>query len=75
MAAIAAKRGAETLDFMIPSAITTDRDNFWDPVHYRAAIAAIVIEGLVKGESPDAARLTPRPATGAAAQAAAHEAE
>lgn len=62
VAAIAAKHGAETLDFMIPSAITTDRDSFWDPVHYRVPIAARLAEGLVRGESPDAVRLTPRPA-------------
>lgn len=58
VAAIAARRGAETLDFMIPSPVTTERDNFWDPVHYRAAVAAIVVQGLVAGESPDGVRLT-----------------
>lgn len=26
-------------DFMIPSPITADDDNYWDPLHYRAAIA------------------------------------
>lgn len=59
VAEIAARRGAETLDFMIPSSITLTRDNYWDPVHYRAPIATRLVEGLVRGESPDAVRLTP----------------
>lgn len=59
VAAIARRRGAEALDFQIPSSITRDRDNFWDPVHYRQAIATRVTRGLVDGASPDAVVLTP----------------
>jgi hypothetical protein len=59
VAAIAAENGAEVLDFMIPSSITQEKDNYWDPVHYRVPIAARLAEGLAKGESPDAVRLTP----------------
>jgi len=58
VAKIAAETGAQALDFMIPSAITRDRDNYWDPLHYRVPIAARLAEGLAKGESPDAVRLT-----------------
>ncbi|MBV8916265.1 MAG: hypothetical protein JOZ05_24915, partial [Acetobacteraceae bacterium] len=39
VAAVAAETGAEAIDFMIPSAITRDKDNYWDPVHYRVPIA------------------------------------
>jgi len=60
VAAIARAHGAEALDFQIPSAITRDRDNFWDPVHYRAAVATSITEALVHGASPDAVVLVPR---------------
>lgn len=59
VAAIGRRRGAEVLDFQIPSAITQNRDNFWDPLHYRQSIATRVTEGLVRGASPDALVLTP----------------
>ena len=59
VADIARRHGTETLDFMVPSAITNDRDNFWDPVHYRQSVAALVTEGLVRGSSPDARLLSP----------------
>ncbi len=58
VALIAAENGAEALDFMIPSAITLNRDNYWDPLHYRVPIAAELAEALAKGESRDAVRLT-----------------
>ena len=57
VAAIARRRDARALDVQIPSAITRDRDNFWDPVHYRQAIATRVTEGLARGDSPDAVTL------------------
>ena len=60
VAAIASGTGAEVMDFMIPSAITRDKDHYWDPIHYREPIAARVVEGLVAGRSPDAAVLMPR---------------
>ena len=58
VAQIAADTGAEALDFMIPSAITLNRDNYWDPLHYRVPIAAELAAALAKGQSPDAVRLT-----------------
>jgi hypothetical protein len=61
VAAIAAETGAEAIDFQIPSAITRDKDNFWDPVHYRVPIAERIVDGLIKGESPDAVVLVPPP--------------
>jgi len=56
---IALRDGAELLDFMVPGAITDARDNFWDPVHYRQSVVARVTEGLIRGASADAERLTP----------------
>ena len=61
VAAIAAASGAETLDFMIPSWITLDKDHYWDPVHYRQPIATLVAEGLAAGRSLHAAVLNPAP--------------
>ncbi len=58
-AAVAAETGAEALDFMIPSAITRRRDNYWDPLHYREPIAARLAHDLAAGTSPDAVRLGP----------------
>ena len=58
---IAGRRGAALLDFEFPSAITRDRDNFWDPVHYRQAIATIVTQALISFRSPDAVVLTAPP--------------
>ncbi len=62
VAAIATQAGAELIDFMIPSSITQDKDNYWDPIHYRVAIATRIAEGLIAGSSPDAAVLMPPPA-------------
>ncbi|GAC1347069.1 MAG: hypothetical protein NVSMB18_30950 [Acetobacteraceae bacterium] len=56
-AAIAASTGSMAIDFMIPSRITGDRDNYWDPLHYRVGIAARLAEALAAGSSPDAAVL------------------
>lgn len=61
VAAIARRHGADAIDFQIPSAITGDRDNFWDPVHYRQPIATRVTDGLVRGASPDAIVLNRAP--------------
>ena len=70
VAAIAAETGAEAIDFMIPSSITLDKDNFWDPVHYRIPIAERIVDGLIRNESPDAVVLVPRPKLAASARAA-----
>ena len=56
-ASVAAATGAEALDFMIPSAITRDRDNYWDPVHYRVPIGARLARQLAEPNPPDAVRL------------------
>ena len=57
VADIADATGAEALDFLIPSRITQDRDNYWDPVHYRVPVATALAEALARGESADAVRL------------------
>jgi hypothetical protein len=38
--------GALVVDFMIPSPITRDDDNYWDPRHYRVGIADRVADDL-----------------------------
>lgn len=58
-AEVAAETYAETLDYMVPSAITRDRDQYWDPLHYRAAIAARLADGLARGRDADARPLLP----------------
>ncbi len=55
-AAIAAERGATVVDMLIPSAITTDRANYWDPLHYRVAVAGR-IAALLAGAAGDEARI------------------
>lgn len=49
-AAIAGQAGAELLDWMVPSPITRDRANYWDPLHYRVGIAERLSRGLALGE-------------------------
>ncbi len=56
--AMAAGR-ATVLDFLIPSAITRSRSNYWDPLHYRAAIATEVTHSLAFGQGDSVRRLTP----------------
>jgi hypothetical protein len=56
--AVAALPGVTVLDFMIPSAITTDRANYWDPLHYRAAVAARVSALLGGAEGAEVRRLS-----------------
>jgi hypothetical protein len=38
--------GTEVVDFLIPSPITRDRDNYWDPLHYRVPIADRIMRDL-----------------------------
>ena len=45
-AVIARRLGATTVDFRIPSPVTTRDDNYWDALHYRLPIGARVVEGL-----------------------------
>jgi hypothetical protein len=37
------------VDFLFPSPITTDRENYWDPVHYRVPIADRIMADLAAG--------------------------
>lgn len=37
--AIAKRHGATVIDWRIPSALTTNDSNYWDPLHYRVPIA------------------------------------
>ncbi len=56
-ARVVAMAGAATvLDFQWASPITTERDNYWDPLHYRVAVAARLARQLVAGEG-DSVRL------------------
>ena len=52
-------RGAPVLDFMWASSITTDRANYWDPLHYRVAVAARVAAQLAAGGGADVRVLNP----------------
>ncbi len=54
----AAVPGTVVMDFMIPSGITRDRDNYWDPLHYRLPIAKRLMRDLAAGHAtPDDAVL------------------
>ena len=46
VARIGAARGASVVDFRIPSPITTQDTNYWDPLHYRLPVAARIVAGL-----------------------------
>jgi hypothetical protein len=63
---VAAARGASVLDFMVPSAITTDRTNYWDPLHYRESVAARLAAALARGMDGDAEVLASPSASGKA---------
>jgi hypothetical protein len=43
---IAHTHGVKVVDFSIPSEITTNDANYWDPLHYRLPIAGRIIDGL-----------------------------
>jgi hypothetical protein len=43
---IAQKHGVRVIDFNIPSGITTNDANYWDPLHYRLPIAGRIVDGL-----------------------------
>ncbi len=40
------------LDLLVPSAVTAERSNYWDPLHYRAGIAARLAQVLAGGLDP-----------------------
>jgi hypothetical protein len=45
------------VDFRIPSRVTREDSNYWDPLHYRIGIADRIVAALVEAsagrESPD----------------------
>jgi hypothetical protein len=49
VAEIGARRGAAVIDFRFASPITSHDSNFWDPLHYRVAIARRVSDGIAAG--------------------------
>ena len=38
--------GTVVVDFMLPSLVTNDDDNYWDPLHYRVAVADTLARDL-----------------------------
>ena len=50
---IAKQAGAEVLDFMIRSDLTSSQANYWDPLHYRQAVAAQVVVLLAHPDGSD----------------------
>lgn len=46
VARIGAARGATVVDFRIPSPITAQDTNYWDPLHYRLPVARRIVAGL-----------------------------
>ncbi len=45
--------GATVLDLLIPSAITRDRGSYWDPLHYREAVAGRIAAALGGAAGPE----------------------
>ena len=46
VAAIANRNGRAVIDFRIVSSISSQDQNYWDPLHYRVPIATRIVEGL-----------------------------
>ena len=44
---IAQKHGAQVMDWLIESPITTDDSNYWDSTHFRIGVAHLVERGLI----------------------------
>jgi hypothetical protein len=56
--------GTLVVDFMIPSPITDDDDNYWDPRHYRVGIADRIARDLTAaahGQASDDDRILSAP--------------
>ncbi len=51
VARIGEARGATVVDFRIPSPITTQDTNYWDPLHYRLPVAGRIVAGLKAAEA------------------------
>ena len=56
-AAIARQHNAELLDFLFPTPITSTRASYWDPLHYREAIAAQIAAAFADPTGPNVLRL------------------
>jgi hypothetical protein len=46
IAVVGARHGAAVVDFRIPSAVTREDSNYWDPLHYRVGIAERIAGAL-----------------------------
>jgi hypothetical protein len=60
---VRARGGGAVVDMRFPSAITAEDANYWDPLHYRLAVAdrvtSILAEAAKGRNSDQAARLLP----------------
>ncbi|KQT88889.1 hypothetical protein [Methylobacterium sp. Leaf466] len=54
VAAIGRRRGATVVDFRMPSPVTTQDRNYWDPLHYRLPVAARIVEALARARTTGA---------------------
>lgn len=48
----AARQLSPVIDLLVPSDVTRDRANYWDPLHYRVAIAARMVRVLAGEADP-----------------------
>ena len=46
ISAVARRHGVTYVDFAIPSPVTAEDSNYWDPLHYRLPIARRIIDGM-----------------------------
>lgn len=51
IAEIGRAHGAAVVDFRIPSPVTTEDSNYWDPLHYRIGIAERVVAALAEARA------------------------
>jgi hypothetical protein len=51
VAALGRRHGAAALDFRLPSPVTTEDSNYWDPLHYRVGIADRIVAALAAARS------------------------
>lgn len=56
---LARRHGATMIDMLFPSPLTTEIDNYWDPLHAREHVLAAVAESLARPRPPVARVLTP----------------
>jgi hypothetical protein len=51
VAALGRRHGAAAVDFRLPSSVTTEDSNYWDPLHYRVGIADRIVTALAAARS------------------------